>query len=114
MNKQNDKLLTAEQNLTTLIDLHYGEDRAGVRANIRTIAKEYSAQQVAIAVAEKDTRIEDLEKIIEIQKNKLLFYATTELPARDAEIDELKHKLNGGGRCSCCKCPDCSGTSLIG
>jgi len=36
------------------------------------------------------SELQELKKVIEIQKNKLLFYASTELPEKDAEYAKLK------------------------
>lgn len=41
----------------------------------------------------------------------MIEYAAQHLAEKDKEIERLKYQRS---KCECCKCPDCSGTSLIG
>lgn len=83
---QQDKLLSAHK---TLIDNIHCSLPYFMHKNVIKAMEQFAAQQVAIAVAEKDAVI----------------------AARDKEIEELKAQKS---KCPCCNCPDCSGSTIIG
>lgn len=94
------------------------KNHEGIHNNVYYISTDKASKDCADyfiqQFAEKDRQIEDLNnRLSQVHWQDCEDYISLEIKLQEAnkEIERLKTQSS---KCSCCNCPDCSGTSLIG